>query len=244
MEPARHLVATAVAEFSSGMQHRQHHLGGRTLLLLHDVDGNTTAIVADCAAVVGVYRNCHRVAVAGQCFVDRVVHDLVDEVMESAGTGRTDVHAGSLAHRLQALKNRDVLCAIGRVAAARVISQLLPFETLVDGPEQLRTPLAGGAVENHYCSTAMLPVSVGSKPAPQPENPCKFAFFAKTSTKRCKAGQETVRKRISRGASPAHRLTRTSLRRGSIKASSWLQTALWHSTIRVPLFFVDNPGHR
>ena len=55
-----------------------------------------------------------RVAVAGERLVDRVVDDLVDEVVQAAHAGRADVHAGALADRLEALEDGDVL---GVVAA-------------------------------------------------------------------------------------------------------------------------------
>jgi hypothetical protein len=47
------------------------------------------------------------VAVAGERLVDGVVDDLVDEVVEAALTGRADVHAGALAHRLEAFEHLD-----------------------------------------------------------------------------------------------------------------------------------------
>jgi DNA gyrase subunit B len=39
--------------------------------------------------------------------VDPVVHDLPDQVVQAALAGRADVHAGALAHRLEALEDRD-----------------------------------------------------------------------------------------------------------------------------------------
>ena len=46
-----------------------------------------------------------RVAVAGQRLVDRVVDDLVDQVVQAALTGGADVHAGPLADRLETLED-------------------------------------------------------------------------------------------------------------------------------------------
>jgi len=48
-------------------------------------------------------------SVAGDRLVHGVVHNLVDEMVESAGTGGADVHAGALANRLETLENGDVL---------------------------------------------------------------------------------------------------------------------------------------
>ena len=79
------------------------------------IDGDATAVVDNPAATVGQQGHVDTGRVAGEGLVDRVVDDLVHQVMETRGTGRTDVHAGPFAHRLQALQNRDVL---GRVRHA------------------------------------------------------------------------------------------------------------------------------
>jgi hypothetical protein len=47
-------------------------------------------------------------AVTGEVLVDRVVDNLVHEVMQPAAViGIADVHAGALSHALQALENPD-----------------------------------------------------------------------------------------------------------------------------------------
>ena len=49
---------------------------------------------------------------AGHGLVDGVVHDLVDEVVETSDAGGADVHPGPLADGLEALQDLDVLCAV------------------------------------------------------------------------------------------------------------------------------------
>ena len=66
------------------------------------------AVVLDGDRVVGMDHDAHVVAVAGQRFVDRVVDDFVDEVMQSAGAGAADVHPGTFANRFEALEYLDV----------------------------------------------------------------------------------------------------------------------------------------
>ena len=64
----------------------------------------TAAVVFDGDRVVVVDDNVDNAAVSGQVFVDRVVDDFVDEVMQAGAViGIADVHAGPLAHALEAL---------------------------------------------------------------------------------------------------------------------------------------------
>ena len=63
---------------------------------------------------VGVERHGDEVGVAGQRLVDGVVDDLVDHVVQArAVIGVADIHAGALAHRIEALEDLDGIGAIG-----------------------------------------------------------------------------------------------------------------------------------
>ena len=122
VQAAGDLVAAAVAELAAGVQDGQHDLGGRLLLLLHDRDGDAAAVVDDGDGVVRVDRDRDGVVAAGERLVDGVVDDLVDQVVQAAHTGRADVHAGTLADRLEALEDGDVLGVV-----ARALLSLLPL---------------------------------------------------------------------------------------------------------------------
>ena len=114
VQAAGHLVAVA-AELAAGVQHGEHDLG-RALALVRAgrvrVDRDAAAVVVDAAAAVGEQRDADARAVAGHRLVDGVVDDLPDEVVEAGQTGRADVHARALAHRIEALEDLDVLGAV------------------------------------------------------------------------------------------------------------------------------------
>ena len=78
-----------------------------------DVDGDAAAVVDDAHAAVGEQRDVDAVGVAGEGLVDRVVDDLPHQVVQAALTGRADVHAGTLADRLEALEDRDRAGVVG-----------------------------------------------------------------------------------------------------------------------------------
>ena len=110
VQAARHLVAVVV-ELAAGVQHGQHDFRGRLAAGVL-IDGNAAAVVDDGDRIVDVERDVHLVAVAGERLVDRVVDDLVDQVMESRRTGRADVHRGTLAHGLETLEDLDLVRAV------------------------------------------------------------------------------------------------------------------------------------
>ena len=81
------------------------------------VDRNAAAVVDDPDPAAGKQCDLDRVA-AGQGFVDGVVHDLVDQVMQAALTGRADVHARPLANCFEAFEDGDV-AGVVRTGRAR-----------------------------------------------------------------------------------------------------------------------------
>ena len=83
------------------MQHRQHDLDGRALLLGHDRDRDPAAVIDDRDGLVGMDRDRHLAAVARQRLVDGVVDDLVDEMVQASLAGGADVHARALTDSLK-----------------------------------------------------------------------------------------------------------------------------------------------
>ena len=71
------------------------------------------------------------VVAAREGLVDRVVDDLVDEVMEAARARRADVHARPQPDGLEALQNGDVFCGVGGFG-----HQKSPANSLFAGREQ------------------------------------------------------------------------------------------------------------
>ena len=80
VQTARHLVG-AVLELAAGVQHRQRDFGGRLAALVH-VGRNAAAVVDDGDRVVEMNRDVDFGTEAGERFVDRVVDDLVNQVMQ------------------------------------------------------------------------------------------------------------------------------------------------------------------
>ena len=109
-----HLVA-AVTELATGVQHGEHQGDGGDVFDGVLLDRDTTAVVTHSAASVVQQFDLDGVAVARQGLVDGVVDDLVDQVVQAALTGGSDVHAGTLANRLETFQHRDLPGIVGAV---------------------------------------------------------------------------------------------------------------------------------
>src|SRR3569833_2726945 len=73
-----------------------------------DVDGDATAVVGDGYGFIRMDSDDDTIAIAGQSFVDGIIDDLEDHVVQAGAViGVPDVHAGALAHRIEALQNFD-----------------------------------------------------------------------------------------------------------------------------------------
>jgi len=85
MKPAGDLVAVVV-ELAAGVKDGQHDLR-RRLAARVTIDGNAAPVVDDRHRAVDVNRDVDLIAEAGERLVNRVVDYLVDQVMQSSGTG-------------------------------------------------------------------------------------------------------------------------------------------------------------
>jgi hypothetical protein len=95
------------------MQLRHDDFGCRNAFALVDVDGNAAAVVAHGDGIVRIEDDLDRGGVARKRFVDRVVDDLIDHVMQTRTiVGVADIHARPLADGIEALQNPDRFRAI------------------------------------------------------------------------------------------------------------------------------------
>jgi hypothetical protein len=59
------------------------HFGGGNTFGFVNVDGNAAAIVGHGAGAIGIERDGDAVRVPCECFIDGVVHHLIDHVMQA-----------------------------------------------------------------------------------------------------------------------------------------------------------------
>ena len=147
VQAAGDLVAAALAaELAAGVEHGEHDLGRRSLLLGVLVNRDPAAVVDDGDRLVRVDRDRDVVAVAGERLVDRVVDDLPDQVVQAARPGRADVHARPLADRVEPAQDGDLTGGVfarpagRRSSAARFPAALVAFATKSSRSRSWRRP--------------------------------------------------------------------------------------------------------
>ena len=95
------------------MQLRHDDFGCRNALFAVNIGRDAAAIILDRNRPIGVQLNDHAVAMTGQRLVNGIVRDFEDHVVQARPViGIADIHAGPLAHGIQALENLDRVRAI------------------------------------------------------------------------------------------------------------------------------------
>ena len=101
----------ALAELAAGVEIGEHEFdGGHAEFRVH-VHRDAAAVVGDGNRAIDVDGDLDAGAIAGEVFVDRVVQNLENAVVETALVGVADIHAGALADGLETFEFVD-LCGI------------------------------------------------------------------------------------------------------------------------------------
>ena len=93
---------------------------------IHFIDGNSAAVVNDRDGIIEMNGDIDFAGISGESFVDRIVHDLKDTMVETPFMGVADVHVGAFSHALQPLQFLNLggviclgsqlgMCELGRV---------------------------------------------------------------------------------------------------------------------------------
>src|SRR5207302_3670669 len=111
VETAGNFVRVAV-EFSAGMENGENNFSSGALLGGVHVDGNAAAVVDDGDGIVFVNGDVYFVRVASHRFVDGIVHDFPDEVMQTHFAGRADIHGRTQAHGFKTAEHFNGFCVV------------------------------------------------------------------------------------------------------------------------------------
>src|SRR5690606_30514793 len=117
VKAAGHLVAAAFAKLASGVKGRHHRLHGRPPRFGMDADRDTPTVVAHTDAAVFEDRHGNGIPVAILEFIDAVVDDFEDKMMQTPFIGAADVHAWTASYGVEAFEHLDMLGLIDTLHA-------------------------------------------------------------------------------------------------------------------------------
>jgi len=113
VEAAGNLVGVLV-EFPARVQLSHDDFGGRDAFAGVDVRRNAAPVIGDFDGSIRVQNHMHMLGMPRESLVNRVVHHLVDHVVEPGPVVRiTDIHPRPFADRVQALENLDGIGIVG-----------------------------------------------------------------------------------------------------------------------------------
>jgi len=97
-----------MVEFAPGVNLRQNHLKRTRTAIGMNVDRDASSVVDDGERPVRVQRDVNVPTVAGHCLVDRIIDDLIDQMVQPARRRVTNIHPWAQSNRLDSLEHPDI----------------------------------------------------------------------------------------------------------------------------------------
>ena len=115
VQTARDLIGILV-KFTASVKLGHNHLGRRYPLFLVDINRNTAAIIGHTHRAITVQNNFDNIAIPGQSFIDGVINNLIDHMVETGTViGITNIHTRAFAYRIEAFQNLNRLGIISLI---------------------------------------------------------------------------------------------------------------------------------
>ena len=128
MQSAGRLVGVVV-KFAARMKRCQNDTLRRHACLMH-TDGDATSVILYRAGSVRLQRHTDGRAVTGQVLIYGVIHNLIDEVVQSSAAGTANIHAGTHPDSLKALEHTYAFFTVFVAICHKLLIPLLLYELL------------------------------------------------------------------------------------------------------------------
>jgi hypothetical protein len=91
MKTSGDLIATII-KFASGVKFGHHHLYGRAILFLVEIDGNAATVISDRDAVIDMNDHIDLGTISLQGFIDAVVDQFMNQMVKAFESSIPDIH--------------------------------------------------------------------------------------------------------------------------------------------------------
>ena len=111
MQTTGYLISAAT-KLSACVKNSKHHLYCRFIGLVINADRNTSSIINYGNRII--FFNCHInfCAITCQSLIDRVIHNLIYQMMKTTDRCTAYIHTRSFTNCFQSLQNLDLICSI------------------------------------------------------------------------------------------------------------------------------------
>ena len=104
------------------MKHRENDLQGIHAALVH-ADRHAAAFVFDRAGSIRIQRDGDFLSISVKGFINGVIHDFPDQMMQAMRVGRADIHARTFADRIQTVQDLNIIIFISFCLCHKTPSQ-------------------------------------------------------------------------------------------------------------------------
>ena len=99
-------------KLTSGSNFGHYNLQCRFLFFLVKIDRNTTPIIHNFYGVSFFYRDSYRITISCQSLIDRVIHDFINQMVETSDPYITNVHRRTHTNVLHSFQCLNTTCCI------------------------------------------------------------------------------------------------------------------------------------
>ena len=111
MQTAGYLVSPTT-KLTTGMQDGKYNLYRRNTSFLLNADRNAASVIQYRDGIVLINGDVNPVTVASQCFIYRIIYNLINQVMQAPGRSAANVHTRSLPDCFQPFQNLNLVCSV------------------------------------------------------------------------------------------------------------------------------------
>ena len=105
-------LVSAAAEFTACMQNGKDNCYSRNAQLWLNANWNASSIILNTDNISRQKVDQNLGTVSCKNLIDRVVHDLIDQMMKTLWAGGTDIHTRTLAYCVQTFQNLNITCVV------------------------------------------------------------------------------------------------------------------------------------
>ena len=94
------------------MEDGKYHFHSRETGLFLDAYRNAAAIVHDSYGIVLIDGNLNGITISCQCLIDRIIYNLINQMVETSGRCAANIHARPFPDCLKSFQNLNLICSV------------------------------------------------------------------------------------------------------------------------------------